>query len=177
MKDVTLNSGEVVTDKEHVGQHGDAITEFPEVEMKEDVENLIEYRATKDDLVMLADTLVNQMLYDENFGRLANSFKHLQYANWLAHRLDQVMALIPEHDPEVVEKLRVGREENKKSKESYERSYDLLDTTPLTRGEQELLVESLRRYEIWMKDAGQGGYGHVKVLRKTISEWKPKVPA
>ena len=101
MKDVTLNNGIVMTDAEFVRDRGwdDDLTDFV---------------ATKCDLVNLADSLVDELLSNERFLELQSSRRELARAEYTSFRLDRVLDFLPpEIRDKMLEKLRLGREENR----------------------------------------------------------------
>jgi hypothetical protein len=105
MKDVTLNKGTVVSDTEFVETHGDSVA--------------TEFAATKADLALLANALVNQLLANEEILSHQTSRRDQDRREYTSHRLDRVMEFVPELEGEIQEKLRIGREENKARYNAY----------------------------------------------------------
>jgi hypothetical protein len=99
MRDVTLNSGKVMTDTDFIKQRGfgDTLTEFV---------------ATKDDLVSLANRLVQEMLSDEFHLKLCSGRTPRARYEYLVFRFERAMDFLPELEDEMKEKLRLGREKN-----------------------------------------------------------------
>jgi translation elongation factor EF-Ts len=99
MKDVTLKNDKVMTDAEYVNERGggDALTDFV---------------ATKHDLISLADKLVDELLSAEFYLELCASLNELRERDYLRFRLNRVLDFLPDHEAEIREKLRVGREKN-----------------------------------------------------------------
>jgi hypothetical protein len=100
MKDVTLRNGTVMTDEEFALQRGmgDTLTDFV---------------ATKADLKSLAYKLVDELLFDEFILLLQSSRADSNREAYTHFRLERVMAFLPELEPEIQEKLFIGREKNK----------------------------------------------------------------
>jgi len=116
MKDVVLNSGEVMTDAEFVRERGgDTYTDFI---------------ATREDLVSLAHKLVKEVLDEDFFLQLQVCNSWLRARDYKLFRLRRVMGFLPEVEAEIKEKLRVGYEKNEadarefeeKSNEEYRRT-------------------------------------------------------
>jgi hypothetical protein len=99
MRDVTLNSGKVMKDAEFIKQRGFG-------------ETVTEFVATKDDLVSLAERLVQEMLSDEFHLKLCSGRMPRAQYDYLVHRFFRLMAVLPELKDEMKEKLRLGREKN-----------------------------------------------------------------
>jgi translation elongation factor EF-Ts len=99
MKDITLNNGSVMTDAEFVQQRGmgDTLTDFV---------------ATKDDLVLLANKLVDKLLFDEFILLLQTSRSDINRREYSSFRLERVMEFLPELEADIQERLRVGRHKN-----------------------------------------------------------------
>jgi hypothetical protein len=108
MRDVTLNSGKTMTDAEFIKERGfgDAPTDFV---------------ATKADLVLLADKLVDKLLAADFFLMLQVSLEDIDRRDYISFRLNRVMHFLPELEDEVGEKLRLGYEKNEADEKKYSR--------------------------------------------------------
>lgn len=95
MKDVTLKNGTTMTDAAFIEERGfgDTLTDFV---------------ATKEDLIALADTLVDKLLGEEFYLELCWDRNSLFRKAYVAYRLERVMDFLPERRDEVIEKLRLG---------------------------------------------------------------------
>jgi excisionase family DNA binding protein len=104
MKDVTLNNGIVMTDAEFVRDRG------WDRDWDDDLTNFV---ATKYDLVDLADSLVDDLLNREWFLNLSANSREWAGAEYTRFRLGRVLDFLPpEIRDKMLEKLRLGREEN-----------------------------------------------------------------
>jgi hypothetical protein len=111
MKNATLVNGEVMTDKEWVERFGmgDTLTDFI---------------PTKDDLESLANGLVEDLLTAEWHLRYSVSLRQIDQMRYLANRLERLLDYAPELAngiDGVNERLRLGREKNKKDSAEDER--------------------------------------------------------
>lgn len=82
---------------------------------------LTDFRATKDDLLTLAEALTNEVLSDEFYLQLQVSRTEVGRCLYATHRLERVMDCLPKEELEkVLENLHVGREKNKVDLKAYE---------------------------------------------------------
>jgi hypothetical protein len=82
---------------------------------------LTDFRATKDDLLTLAEALTNEVLNDEFYLQLQVSRLEAGMCLYATHRLGRVMdCLTKEELDKVLENLHVGREKNKVDLKAYE---------------------------------------------------------
>ncbi len=107
MKDVVFNDGTRMTDAEYIAARGFGDT-------------LTDYIPTRDDLLSLANALIEEVLTDEFFLALCWGRSHWERSLYTQSRLSRLVEFLPELDIEVREKLRLGREENRVSIEKIE---------------------------------------------------------
>jgi hypothetical protein len=119
MKDVTLNSGEVMTDADSVEERGGVHLGGGEWESDTYVKDFI---ATKADLVSLAQALVEDVLEQEFFLKLQVSRSWINKLEYVRFRLGRVWDFLPSKvQGGLEEKLRKGREKNEKDAKKYEK--------------------------------------------------------
>jgi hypothetical protein len=99
MKDVRLNNGTMMTDEQFVMERGmgDTITDFV---------------ATKADLELLAQALVNRLLFDEFVLMQQGAGRDIAEREYTDFRLGRVMGYLPELRAEIEEKLQLGHIQN-----------------------------------------------------------------
>jgi hypothetical protein len=99
MKDVRLNNGTMMTDEQFVMERGmgDTITDFV---------------PTKADLELLAQALVNRLLFDEFVLMQQVSRRDIAEREYTDFRLGRVMGYLPELRAEIEEKLQLGHIQN-----------------------------------------------------------------
>ena len=99
MKDVRLNNGTTMTDEQFVMERGmgDTITDFV---------------ATKADLELLAQALVNRLLFDEFVLMQQVSRRDIAEREYTDFRLGRVMDYLPGLRADIEEKLQLGNIQN-----------------------------------------------------------------
>lgn len=122
MKDVTLNSGEVMTDADFVEERGGVHLGGGEWESDTHVKDFI---AAKADLVSLAHALVEDVLEREFFLKLQVSRSWINRLEYVQFRLDRVWDFLPSKVQEGLEKkLGKGRAKNEKDAKKYAKDCD-----------------------------------------------------
>jgi hypothetical protein len=82
---------------------------------------LTDFRATKDDLLTLAEALTKKVLSDEFYLQVQSSRAEAGRYLYATHRLERVMDCLPkEESDKVLENLHVGREKNEVYLKAYE---------------------------------------------------------
>jgi len=120
MKDVRLNNGTMMTDEQFVMERGmgDTITDFV---------------PTKADLELLAQALVNRLLFDEFVLMQQVSRRDIAEREYTDFRLGRVMGYLPELRSEIEEKLRLGHIQNEADVKQMQRQWpvsDVIDEGP-----------------------------------------------
>jgi hypothetical protein len=114
MKDVRLNNGTMMTDEQFVMERGmgDTITDFV---------------ATKADLELLAQALVNRLLFDEFVLMQQGAGRDIAEREYTDFRLGRVMDYLPELRSAIEEKLRLGNIQNEADVKQIQRQWPVLD--------------------------------------------------
>ena len=114
MKDVRLNNGTMMTDEQFVMERGmgDTITDFV---------------PTKADLELLAQALVNRLLFDEFVLMQQVSRRDIAEREYTDFRLGRVMDYLPELRSAIEEKLRLGNIQNEADVKQIQRQWPVLD--------------------------------------------------
>jgi len=120
MKDVRLNNGTMMTDEQFVMERGmgDTITDFV---------------PTKADLELLAQALVNRLLFDEFVLMQQVSRRDIAEREYTDFRLGRVMGYLPELRAEIEEKLQLGHIQNEADVKQMQQQWpvsDVIDEGP-----------------------------------------------
>ena len=120
MKDVRLNNGTMMTDEQFVMERGmgDTITDFV---------------PTKADLELLAQALVNRLLFDEFVLMQQVSRRDIAEREYTDFRLGRVMDYLPELRSAIEEKLRLGHIQNEADVKQMQQQWpvsDVIDEGP-----------------------------------------------
>jgi hypothetical protein len=120
MKDVRLNNGTMMTDEQFVMERGmgDTITDFV---------------PTKADLELLAQALVNRLLFDEFVLMQQVGRREIAEREYTDFRLGRVMGYLPELRAEIEEKLRLGHIQNEADVKQMQQQWagsDVIDEGP-----------------------------------------------